>query len=420
MYDKGKLLVFLACVVGGILLVASLLAVLSRSRSQESVIVVTPTLSVSPTNEISASLPVQAAAIVNGEIISWQEWRRMVALDEVMNTLARQPSPGAEATLQRMINLRLVLRAAGAQASPPEIGLQQAQARLESLQRQWGVDDAQLGATLEQAGLQRADLLESLQQLLVADTFLSQQAGGQAEPWLQAQIEQARISISSDLSALEATPPGEGEMLTEPALTLVARTDTQPAAAPGVNEGQLAPEVELPVAGGETIRLSDYRGAPVLLHFWASWCPVCRQELPTVETFYQQHRALGVHVLGINLREEQSQVIQFGADNQLSFPLLLDSNAAISQRFQVVGIPTSVLVDANGVIHKRQVGPLDVALFGGLLQPLLEQENTKPPLLSVAQLAPDFSLPRPDGNLVSLRDYRDKQTVVLVFYSGST
>jgi peroxiredoxin len=112
-----------------------------------------------------------------------------------------------------------------------------------------------------------------------------------------------------------------------------------------------APPLVLPdEEGNKTWRLSDLRGKVVLVNFWATWCPPCRKELPSMERLWRQFRDAGLVVLGVNVGETGDEVFAFskGLDTPLTFPLLLDEDSAVAQSWPVKGLPTTFLIDKQG------------------------------------------------------------------------
>ncbi|MBL8056756.1 MAG: redoxin domain-containing protein [Anaerolineales bacterium] len=368
-----------------------------------------------------------AAALVEGQAISVADWQRTAALDQVMSTLAGQPPPAAEATLERLINEQLVLQAATAAGFQTSAGAAEAEARLAALQQSWGADAAAVAQALAGAGLARADLLAEVSQLLRVEAYLQQITASQdAAAWLAERRAQAHISVLADLASVSGrpTPEAAAPAPTQAAATVPALAASDLAALPaGPFEGQRAPDFELTTTSGEKVRLSDLRGRPVAVNFWATWCPACRQELPALQAAFLEYEARGAAVLAVDLREDAAAVTAYAAEFGLGFPLLLDADGAVANEYRVVGIPTTVFVDADGVVRARHVGPLTTALFADYLTPLLPSAPTSaagPETPAPAPLAADFSLPRESGALVSLADYRDKESVVLVFYRGQT
>ena len=122
---------------------------------------------------------------------------------------------------------------------------------------------------------------------------------------------------------------------------------------------------------GEMVKLSDLRGQVVLVNFWASWCPPCRDEMPLLQDFYLEHREDGFVLLGINVSEDADVVAAFMEANDYQFPVWRDppGNLLIEQGLN--GLPASVLVDAEGHIARRWIGPLAEEDLTNAVLPLL-------------------------------------------------
>ncbi|MDQ0338924.1 peroxiredoxin [Caldalkalibacillus uzonensis] len=145
---------------------------------------------------------------------------------------------------------------------------------------------------------------------------------------------------------------------------LVVATDTeeQPAEAEsvGLAYGDIAPDFKLATLSGEEITLSDLRGKKVILNIWASWCPPCRAEMPDMQQFYEEYQD-EVEILAVNLFESEASlesVKRFVEEYELTFPVLLDENSEVAAKYQALTIPTSYVIDSNGVIQHKMVGPM--------------------------------------------------------------
>lgn len=117
-----------------------------------------------------------------------------------------------------------------------------------------------------------------------------------------------------------------------------------------------APDFSLKDVEGKTHKLSDYRGKVVMLNFWASWCPPCRYELPSMERAYQKLKDHGVEFLAINLGEDADTIFTFTADYPVTFPLLMDIDTSVSENYPVIGLPTSYFVGPDGRLIYRAIG----------------------------------------------------------------
>ncbi len=109
-----------------------------------------------------------------------------------------------------------------------------------------------------------------------------------------------------------------------------------------------APDFALKTPGGENARLSEYRGEVVMINFWASWCAPCRQEMPLLEELYAQYQPLGFTILGVNVEQDSSKALAMLEDIPVSFPIMLDTQSTVSKLYNVVAMPTSILIDRDG------------------------------------------------------------------------
>jgi thiol-disulfide isomerase/thioredoxin len=119
-----------------------------------------------------------------------------------------------------------------------------------------------------------------------------------------------------------------------------------------------ASDFELLDMDDNKIRLSDYRGKVVLLNFWATWCPPCIREMPSMERLHQQVSADDFKVLAVNQMEDVDQVFAFTGQLEVdpTFEILFDSTSKVSHDYAVRGLPTTYLIDKQGNIRYRAVG----------------------------------------------------------------
>jgi len=119
-----------------------------------------------------------------------------------------------------------------------------------------------------------------------------------------------------------------------------------------------ASDFELLDMDEEKRKLSDYRGKVVLLNFWATWCPPCVREMPSMERLHQQINAEDFKVIAINQMEDIDQVFAFTGQLAVdpTFEILFDSQSKVSQKYAVRGLPTTYLIDKQGNIRYRAVG----------------------------------------------------------------
>jgi peroxiredoxin len=122
-----------------------------------------------------------------------------------------------------------------------------------------------------------------------------------------------------------------------------------------------APDFSLEDADGKVWKLSAFSGRVVVVNFWASWCPPCRRELPSLDSLYRATAAKGVMVLGVNAGEPWETVAAFtaGLEQQLTFPILTDEKGSVMQSWQVKALPATYVVDRGGRIVLRALGGRD-------------------------------------------------------------
>jgi peroxiredoxin len=121
-----------------------------------------------------------------------------------------------------------------------------------------------------------------------------------------------------------------------------------------------APDLELERLDGGTVRLRDLRGKVVLLNFWASWCVPCREEMPLLAAIYRDYHAQGLEILGVNLtsQDDFGEVRKFVEEFDLPFPILLDPNGRAERDYRIFGVPTTVFITREGIVHRVKVGIL--------------------------------------------------------------
>ncbi len=124
-------------------------------------------------------------------------------------------------------------------------------------------------------------------------------------------------------------------------------------------EGQPAPMVQAVDLQGRTTTLADYRGKVVLLNFWATWCPPCRREMPSMERLRQKMTGRPLEIVALDSAETREDVQAYLAQMALGFPVLLDVDGLNTRRWKVYALPTSFLLDAEGRIRYVLKGPTE-------------------------------------------------------------
>ena len=143
------------------------------------------------------------------------------------------------------------------------------------------------------------------------------------------------------------------------------------AAPPAPRTGFRAPDFTLTTLAGETVTLSDLRGRPVLINFWATWCPPCRAEMPAIQAAYERYAPQGLVVLGVDMAESPNVVAAFVERFGIRFPIPLDRDGRVATQYRVRAIPTSFFVDREGVVRSVFTGPMNTPLIEDRLSQIL-------------------------------------------------
>ena len=122
--------------------------------------------------------------------------------------------------------------------------------------------------------------------------------------------------------------------------------------------GQSAPDFTLMDLDGNTVALSDFLGMPVMINFWASWCPPCTAEMPLIDEFAVQY-ADELVVLAVNVGEQEFDVRAFLNENKFHLMFLLDPSNSVAEKYYVFGYPASMFIDEEGLLQGMHIGELD-------------------------------------------------------------
>jgi cytochrome c biogenesis protein CcmG, thiol:disulfide interchange protein DsbE len=121
--------------------------------------------------------------------------------------------------------------------------------------------------------------------------------------------------------------------------------------------GSAAPSFDEPLVGGGSLAMSKLVGKPVMMDFFATWCPPCNAEAPEVETAYKTYAPKGLQVIGVDVQENAGKAKLFVTQHQLTYPAVVDSGT-LSDAYQINGMPVTVFIDKTGVVRKIEVGQL--------------------------------------------------------------
>lgn len=181
----------------------------------------------------------------------------------------------------------------------------------------------------------------------------------EANGWSYFQFSLAALLIVGGLGMLVYLAIGTGQSQTSGAPPALAQ------------QGEVAPDFSLPSLDGNDVHLSDYAGQVVLVNLWATWCPPCKAEMPMINAYYEAHREAGLTVLAINSEEDAATVRQFIQAHGYRFPVLLDLESAVSDLYQIRGLPTTFIIDREGRIQYVQTGEISAKQLDAAVKPLL-------------------------------------------------
>lgn len=145
---------------------------------------------------------------------------------------------------------------------------------------------------------------------------------------------------------------------------------------PSPRAGFPAPDLSLETLGGQRLALADRRGQVVVVNFWASWCGPCRAEMPALQRLYSDMSGRGLEILAVNstVQDSQATAQSFADEFGLSFPILLDRDGAATHAYRVQALPSTFVIDRQGVIRSVLYGgPLSEATLRAAIDPLLTE-----------------------------------------------
>ena len=132
-----------------------------------------------------------------------------------------------------------------------------------------------------------------------------------------------------------------------------------------------APELSLQNVNGAAESLIDYRDKVVLVNNWATWCPPCKAEIPTLEAYYKAHTTDGFVIIGVEAGEPQNDVLKFVQDNGMTYPVWIDLNGAVLDAFNNENLPSSYVIDRTGTVRLAWVGEISSEMLEKYITPLL-------------------------------------------------
>ena len=132
-----------------------------------------------------------------------------------------------------------------------------------------------------------------------------------------------------------------------------------------------APELSLQNVNGQSESLTDYRDKVVLLNNWATWCPPCKAEIPTLQAYYETHTAEGFVIIGVEAGEPQNDVLTFVQEHGMTYPVWFDLKSAATTAFRNGSLPSSYVIDRTGTVRLAWVGEISQGMLEKYVTPLL-------------------------------------------------
>lgn len=301
------------------------------------------------------SLP-QIVATVNGEAITRDmveaelKISRLNVVDPLPPLTGKDLARAREEAVNQLVVRHLILQAAARQNFTLDKAFIEERASL-----LFGASGNQaLNQALDRANATRADLLWWVGEILTVEAFTTQVIMAGVGPEARQQAYNTWLNQRRSKANIKIYLNGKPESLLA-----------------GV--GEPAPNFTLTTLTGQTVSLADYRGRVVLVNFWATWCPSCITEMPDYEQVYRQFgQGKGQFiVLGVNFQESPRHIEPYAAGLGLTFPILLDRDGRVTERrYQVTGMPASIIIDRQGLVYYRHLGPMSAKTLAAKLAEL--------------------------------------------------
>jgi len=157
----------------------------------------------------------------------------------------------------------------------------------------------------------------------------------------------------------------------------------------GAQEGDLAPDFLLERLDGGELRLSDLRGQPVVVNFWATWCVPCRKEMPQLVRAYDRYKDEGLVIVGVNLQEGKDTARPFAEDFGMDFPIGIDVDGEVGDTYRLLGLPTTFFIDREGVIRSVFTGPFVEKDRGTEVRGAIEESELEQRIGAILTPAPE-------------------------------
>lgn len=289
----------------------------------------------------NALVPSDAVARVNGEYIYDRDITREMDLTRVYDELdtSKVFTPTAPSALESLIITRIQVQ--DAKKSGVAINAEDVESGLAEFSGRFGLSQEQLVSILSKYNLTLDDMRSSIRDALLWTRHISQNVAVSGttddEKRILTNTWQTRLAQSAKIDRLKSAGSG-----------------------PAPRIGSEAPDFTLKAIDGKEVKLSALRGRPVMLNFWATWCPPCRSEIPTIAELYKStHKEGAYEILGIATQSDNSTIKAFAQEFGMAFPIAPDVESRVTSLYHVLPIPTSFFIDKDGIIRDTHIGIVD-------------------------------------------------------------
>ncbi len=299
----------------------------------------------------NTNVPSDALARVNGEYIYERDVNRELDLSRMTRDLARSTNlvvtTTAElsqgAVLEDLIDKKM--RVQGAHHAGFTMSAAENQAEFDGVLKRTGWTKAQVEGALDKHNLTLDDMMLSLSDSQLITKYISNYVlrGATTDEAKQNKYNDWQTSMAQSSKVDRLKPAGSG-----------------PAPVPGSE----APDFTMQNLQGKDVKLSSLRGRPVMINFWATWCPPCRSEIPTIAQMYNDTHHDGLYeIVGVATQSDRSTIEAFSKEFGMNFPLISDADGKATTLYHVLPIPTTFFIDKDGIVRNIQTGPVDRPLM---------------------------------------------------------
>ena len=315
-------------------------------------------------------------AVVGEQVISVSDVDREIGVGRALYRASQGQAPAKvdeAAVVRQLVDDLLVLQAArkaGITVSEAEVT-----AAVKQILRSQGIDEGALQEALDTEGVTMQDLRDVVRRALLVDRYVRQYVASEASSASDTSAEDTSAALTRWLQTQRSQ--------VKPKMQQIAAVDPVVSRGNAV-VGGLTPNFTLRDLAGTEVTPRDFVGQAVLLYFWTTWCPACRDTLSTLNEIHAKYQAQGLQILAVSVQEAPEEVQAFTQTLAPTFPVLLDEEGAVARRYRVRGLPTSFFVNPKGTIVAIQAGVMERDALEATIQQALESTERPRPVTPVA------------------------------------